>query len=411
MNDRRVTYKLYPSAKQAEMLNEICDLHRRLYNAALEERISAWRLHRMSVSYGDQCRSVSDIRGVDPDYRKLNAQSLQVTLKRLDEAFQHFFRRVANGEKPGFPRFKSKNRFSGFGFKAHGDGFRFEPRVGWKHGYLKLSGVGWMQARGEARTPGRVKRCDIMRKADGWHLSVVVACEPHREIDEDAHEICGLDWGVENYATVARSLDDVETVENDRFWDAEADALKAKQRDLSKALNGKRSNRAAKKRAALAKSHRALANRRKNRSHQESARLVRRHGTIVTEDLTPKNMTRSAKGGVEQPGENVRQKAGLNRSILDTAPGGFLKMLTYKAEEAGTGLKVLPTKRMKPSQRCPISWRVAKKRLDERSHTLPDGGTIGRDHAAALVMVRSALRRQGREPAWVPRPETPFRAA
>jgi len=136
----------------------------------------------------------------------MNAQSAQITLKRLDEAFGHFFRRAKLGEKPGYPRFKSKNRFPGFGFKAHGDGFLFESGPNWKNGYLRISGIGWMQVRGEARTPGDVKACSIMRKVDGWYLSLVIACEPHREIASDAHEICGLDWGVESYMTVGRLI-------------------------------------------------------------------------------------------------------------------------------------------------------------------------------------------------------------
>jgi putative transposase len=403
MQMRRVTYKLYPSKTQEQALERMHMLHRRLYNAALEERISAWRNARISINYSAQCRSITKIRLDDPDYREINAQSLQVTLKRLDEAFSHFFRRVKTGKTPGFPRFKSLHRFSGWGYKSHGDGFRFKPGAGWRHGHLRLSGIGWMQARGEARTPGEVKRCEITRKADGWFASIVVACEPHRELDEDAHEAAGFDWGVESYATVARDLDDVEVIENARFWNAEAEALKASQRDLSKALRGKRSKRAQKRKRLLAKRHRKLANRRKDHGHQSSARMVRRHRLLATEELAIANMTRSARGSQEKPGRNVAQKAGLNRSILDTAPGGLLKMLAYKAEEAGCELVMLPTRKLKPSQRDPLDWSVSKKRLDQRTHQLPDGRTIGRDHAAALVMQRAALNAKGREPAWAPR--------
>src|SRR3954463_7559922 len=171
---RRVTYKLYPSASQAAEMERVCGLHRALYNAALQERIDAWRLGRVSIGFAAQCKSLTQIRRDDPAYLGLNAQSLQVTLKRLDLAFGHFFRRVKAGETPGFPRFKGRDRFPGFGFKSHGDGFKFEPGEGWRHGKLRLSGIGTMRARGEARTPGRVVCCDLQRKADGWFLSLVV---------------------------------------------------------------------------------------------------------------------------------------------------------------------------------------------------------------------------------------------
>ena len=127
---RRVTYKLYPSPAQAAELARICELHRALYNAALDERIQAWRKAGQSVGYAAQCKSLTQVRCGDPTYLGLNAQSLQVTLKRLDEAFRHFFRRVKAGKTPGFPRFKGRDRFPGFGFKSHGDGFRFTPGEG-----------------------------------------------------------------------------------------------------------------------------------------------------------------------------------------------------------------------------------------------------------------------------------------
>jgi putative transposase len=409
MDMRRVTYKLYPTAQQIELLLDMLRLHQQLYNAALEERINAWRIAKKSVGLNDQYKSLTQIRKDDPRYRALNMQSAQVTLKRLDLAFQSFFERVKQGKTPGFPRFKSFERYSGFGYKSHGDGFKFFPGTGWKNGYLRLSGVGMMQARGRARTPGQIKACSIMRKVDGWYLSLVVECEAHREMREDAHEAGSLDWGVATFATVARGMDDFEEIENDRFWEAEAEAIAEEQRAFAKSGRGKkRTRKREKQKKKLAMRARKLANRRKNRSHQESHRLVTQHKLLASEELTISNMTRSASGTVEEPGKNVAQKAGLNRSILDTAPSGFLKMLTYKAEEAGCELIMLPTKKLKPSQRCPISWTVEKKTLAQRFHVLPDGRTIGRDHASALVMLRAALNLKGQEPAWVAaQPETP----
>ena len=262
---RRITYKLYPSPSQAAALEHACDLHRYLYNAALEERIEGWRKAKRSISFAEQCKSVTTIRLDDPAYRDLNAQSLQVTLKRLDRAFQSFFRRVKAGQTPGFPRFKGRDRFPGFGFKRHGDGFRFTPGTGWRHGSLRLSGIGTMAVRGEARTPGEVVCCDVQRRADGWWLSLVVACEPHREAGIG---VVGIDWGVETYATTCTGPMQFDAVENERFGAAEAEALQEQQRALSRALRGKRSHRAQNAKRLLAKRSRRLANRRKDRTHR-----------------------------------------------------------------------------------------------------------------------------------------------
>ena len=92
-----------------------------------------------------------------------------------------------------------------------------------------------MEARGEARTPGQVVCCDIMRKADGWFMSLVVACEPRRESgDLEAR----LDWGVETFATLAYSPEEYDAFANDRLLNSEQEALRSKQRQLSHALRG-----------------------------------------------------------------------------------------------------------------------------------------------------------------------------
>jgi putative transposase len=406
--NRRTTYKLYPTAEQEVALWQCHKLHCDLYNAAREERIDAYRLAGKSIGFAEQCKSLTEIRRDHAAYRALNAQSAQVTLKRVDLAFAAFFRRVKEGKKPGPPRFKPYNRFPSFGFKHHGDGFRFTPGPNWRNGKLRLSGISTMDARGEARTPGQIVCCDIMRKADGWFMSLVVACEPHRECgDLEA----GLDWGVETFATLAYGPEAYDAFANDRLLKGEQEALRVERRQLSHALRGKRSRRARRARLALAKRHRKVANRRKNHVHQVTAKLVRQHDLIVTEELSIANMTTSAKGTVDRPGKNVKQKAGLNRAILDTAPGSFVNVLCVKAAEAGCQVILLDTRRYRSSQTCPSCARVRKKALSERGHQCGCGFAATRDQAAALSMLVDGLKLLGREPAWAARLETPSRAA
>ena len=251
--------------------------------------------------------------------------------------------------------------------------------------------------------------CDVRRKADGWHLSLVLACAPFRE--RTGEREAGLDWGVETFATLAYSPDEFAEFPNDRPLAGEQERLKAEQRALSRALRGKRSRRAARHRRLMARRWRKIAARRKDRNHQATARLVREHALIVTEELSVGNMTASAAGTAERPGKCVRQKAGLNRAILDATPGSFLSLLAAKAEEAACQLILLDPRRHRPSQTDPVSGEVRRKALSERTHALPDGRVIGRDQAAALAMLAAGLRLKGREPAWVARPETSARAA
>ena len=406
---RRIEYKLYPSAEQVRMLVWTIEWHCQFQNAALQERRDAWRMAKKSISFADQCKSLTIIRadmdaerqaliaaGADWIPPKLDCHSQQLTLKKTERAFQSFFRRVNAGQTPGFPRFKSAARYSSFSYSD--TGYKFTPGDNFINGKFAINCIGSMQARGRSRFPfHKVCGCDVIRRANGWYVSLVVKCEPHRERTGDRK--AGLDWGVETFATLGYDLDTVETIENPRLFQQEREAIAEAARVLSAKLRkpGKKSKRTMKAKAHLAKRQRKLANRRKDFLHKSSARLVCQHSLIATEALSVKNMTRSAAGTIEEPGRNVAQKAGLNREILDTAPATFLRMLTYKAEEAGCELVILNTRQLKPSQRDPVSWVLAKKGLDERKHVLPCGRVIGRDHAASLVVLRAALENKGHE--------------
>lgn len=105
MQQRKVTYRLYPSISQQKSLENMLGVHQRLYNKALEQRIKAYQENKYSLSFYDQCRQLTL-------WRKEDVVLAQVTLKRLALAFDGFFRRVKNGDTPGFPRFKAYRRFS-----------------------------------------------------------------------------------------------------------------------------------------------------------------------------------------------------------------------------------------------------------------------------------------------------------
>jgi putative transposase len=97
---RKVVYRMYPSPSQEAALLDMLGLHQRLYNAALEQRLAAWQRTRTSVGFANQCADLTELRAADKTYAGLNAQSSQVTIKRLDLSYQAFFRRVKSGEEP-----------------------------------------------------------------------------------------------------------------------------------------------------------------------------------------------------------------------------------------------------------------------------------------------------------------------
>jgi putative transposase len=142
----------------------------------------------------------------------------------------------------------------------------------------------------------------------------------------------------------------------------------------------------------LAAAHAKSARRRLDWAHQQTARLARQYALVATEELRITRMTRSAAGTVEEPGRGVAQKAGLNREILDTAPALFTSLLRCKVLETGGEWVEAPTRKLKPSQRCPACWATAKKKLSQRTHACAECGyTEPRDLASARVVLSWAL--------------------
>jgi putative transposase len=377
MKNRKVTYRLYPNTKQAERLSEMLGLHQRVYNAALEERARTYREENKSISFADQCKTLTQWRHAYKELSNLNAQSLQVTLKRIDLAFQAFFRRVKNKEKPGFPRFKPLQRFSGWGYKSHGDGWRLFPgRLG-KHGQLRLSGVGMIAIRGEARNVGTPKTCEILHKSGKWYISVTIACSPTRDSGTKA---IALDWGVETFLATHDNQGQTKRIENPRYVQSTLKKLKCLQQSVTRKPN-KQSHHRKQAIQLLAKFHSKLASRRKDFHHQVAAKLVKENGLIAVEALSIQNMTKS--GGP--------RKKGLNREILSTAPAQFHQILKSKAEEAGVIWIEIPTQAVKPSQTCYQCKTQAKKTLSERWHRCLCGASCDRDENAARVVLAYAL--------------------
>jgi len=333
-----------------------------------------------------------------PSLKVTHSQALQDAQKRVDLGFKAFFRRVKAGENPGYPRFKGKAFFHGWTYPDH-DTWKLHQATPGKHGYLVIRGIGKLRLRGKARDWGESTTLTLTRRDGQWFASITVEVDPVRASGTEA---LGLDWGVEAFGTLSTG----ERIENPQHLQAARKALLKAQRDLSRKVGPDRrrkaqkpSRRWLKAKARVQAIHRKVAGQRKDFLHQTSATLVRRAALVATEALSVVNMTASAKGTAEKPGKKVKQKAGLNRAILDAAPGAFLRMLAYKAEEAGTHLDLLEPRVWKPSQTCPGCGAQAKKVLKERRHACPACGFAAhRDHASALVMRNIALTGETWEP-------------
>jgi putative transposase len=188
--------KLRPTPTQERALEEVLWRCRELYNAALEQRITAWQRRRISVSRYEQEAELTAIRAEFPDYAAIHSHILQDVLARLDKTYQAFFRRVQRGEKAGFPRFKGRNRFHSFAFKEYANGARLD------NGFLVLSKIGRLSVHWSRPIEGMPKTVTISKEADGWYVAISCAEVPAQPLPATGQET-GIDMGLESFATLA----------------------------------------------------------------------------------------------------------------------------------------------------------------------------------------------------------------
>jgi putative transposase len=418
MPQRKATFRLYPNATESSGLEETHALHCRVTNTLIEEHKRKYEEKESSFSFSAMCRAITKWRSHSEALDKLNAQSLQVTAKRCTLAFDGFFRRVANGETPGYPRFKSRNRFSGWGYKAHGDGWKlmaehssFKAKKGYcgtQYGAVRLSGIGTVSMRGCARFAGTPKTAEVFRKGNVWFLSVTFNVTDEAIARKSGTQSMSYDWGVNTLLKQIIGDWDAGTtvnVENPRWLRNQVKVIKDLQRGISlleessKELSGKKekfpvSAQLEKLYQRLRKIHSKIARQRNDFYHKLTSAMVSQFGLIVTEKLAVKNMTKKPKPIKNEDGKyapnGAAAKAGLNRSILETAPAGIAARLRIKAEEAGSKFVEIPTRMVKPSQRCCMCGDTKKHTLNERTYSCACGHTMDRDENAARTMMRYA---------------------
>jgi putative transposase len=289
-----------------------------------------------------------------------------------------FFRRVKAGQTPGYPRFKSRERYASF---------CYPDAAGWqlKGNQLHLSKIGTMKVKLHRPLKGQIKTCTLKR--EGEHCYVVFAIEvgltPRLAYSD---EMVGIDLGTLRLATLSTG----DTIENPRHYRCAEHKLKVKQQALK---HKKRRSKRRKKAARLVgKVHRKVANQRKDFLHKQSRILVDTYETLVFEDLSPSNLSRRPKPKQDEDGtylpNGAAAKGGLNKSILDAGWAQFQQYCSYKAEEAGR--QVLFVDPHNTSQVCSACLEKGPhKDLSERLHVCPHCGVVlDRDSNAAINIAR-----------------------
>lgn len=323
-----------------------------LYNGAIEERREAWK-QRVSISYFTQPAEMPPIKESRPEFKAVGSQVLLDVLKRVDLAFQGFYRRVRIGRTPGYPRFKSRRRYDSLTFRA-GSGWKLEGKR------LTMQGIGTAKLFLSRPIEGRIRTMTLKRDACGdWWVSFCcdnVALNPLAETGKSV----GIDLGLN--ALIATS--DGELVANPRPLIAADVKLRRTSRAISRQKKGGSNRR--KRGKILARQHRRVQRVRRDFHHKTALDLVRRYDLIAVEDLNVAGLSRGW----------------LARSVGDAGWSSFTAILRDKAESAGR--LIVAVNPRGTSQVCSGCAIEVRKTLAVRVHECPACGlSLDRDVNAA----------------------------
>lgn len=335
---------------QSEKLEQFLGCSRLVYNIALETKIIAYQSAKINLHKYELFKQLSEWRNSDGfEWLKVAPVSmLRQSIEKLDKSFKMFFK------GSGFPKYAKKGKVKSI---------TFAQDVKIINNKVKLPNLGKINFfKIKRQFDGKIKQCHVIKQIDGWFACVVLEKEITVQpvsINND-NQVIGIDMGITHFATLSNS----EHITNPRITKQFERQLRVLQRKLSRQVRF--SNRWKRTKKQIAKLQQKIARKRKDYLHKISTDLVNRFDCIVVEDLKVSNMSKSAKGTIENPGRNVKAKSGLNKALLDVGINQFFTMLEYKCKWQGkTFIKVNPKH---TSQICSCCGYKAKENRKSQSN-------------------------------------------
>ena len=400
-------YKLRPTGKQEQAMRNFSGCCRFAYNALLVQEKEAYQEYleelESRLCWGEalsfeeakalcvkpklnQYTFNYALKKLKEEYPFLkeycHSQVLQQKVMDLYEAFKKFFKGTG-----GYPKFKKRHSDDGFRYPQ---GFKVEE----DNGRIFLPKIGYVRYRNSRKIEGIPKNVTVREEADVWYVSIQCEFELKPEISiPDIDTAVGIDMGVKRFLT----LSDGNFINN---LEEKLKPLENKIALLQKRIKHKvkGSNNIKKAYLKLALLHKRKADIRNDFLHQVSTLLVKNHDVIVIEDLKVRNMSKSAKGSIANPGTKVKAKSGLNRSILNEAWHKFFTYLEYKLKlKGGILIKVNPKH---TSQTCIKCGHISKDNRKEQAlfKCVKCGYEANADYNAAQnILRRAGLARMARQ--------------
>ena len=292
-------YKLKPSDEQIVLLNKHFGSIRFIYNYFLNERKKEYEINQQTLNYSDNSKFLTEIKK-QKDYfwlNEINSQSLQSSIKHLDDAYNGFFKK-----RTGFPRFKSKHTKNSF---------KVPQFVKLENGKLNIpkfkDPIDIILSRSFT---GIIKQCTISKTPTNEYF-VAILVETTHTISPKTEKSIGIDLGIKDFAITS----DGYKYKNNRYTKTYSKKLKENQQHLSRKVNG--SNRYQKQKLKVATIYKKITNSRLDNLHKISSELIKKYDIIMLEDLNVKGMIKNHK---------------LSKNISDVSWSKFVELLTYKSK-------------------------------------------------------------------------------
>ena len=359
----KYTYKfrLKPTKEQQELLNKHFGSVRWTYNYFLNQRKQEYLNNKKSINYYDQAKELTELKRQEETewLKETNSQSLQYSLKCLDQAYQNFF-----NKRTQFPRFKSRKSKNSFTVNQHvkneGKLIRF-PKFN--------EGIKMIM---EREIKGKIKKATLSRTPTGKYFVSILTELDYQPVSKTNQSV-GIDLGVKDFLVLSNGT----KIKNHRFLKHYERQLKLHQKHLSRKTY--KSNRYERQRLKVAKIHEKITNSRMDLIHKTTSSLISDFDKIYLEDLNVKGMMKNHR---------------LAKSIGDVSWGKFIDVLTYKAE--WNNKEIIHIDRFFPSSKTCYKCGYIHNglTLKEREWTCKECGVVlDRDVNAAINILNEGCRK------------------